>query len=328
MSIIKVNEEGISELKLLSSSITSAADGLSDDSANLMASIDNYADDLGPHIDSISDAIEGIRVALEQAIDPIEGVSSKLNDLAGKYEAVVNNNRFNNIAGAAGSSGFSSGGSSGGGVASSSSAVSNNSSASSRGVSKEVKNTTDSLVSENEFSHDEKVKWITSNVGCSESEAADIVGSMEYYSMNGYKTIHGDKNADLQHTKNILKVFDSKNVPRYSGVTHRGLSFGSKEELLGVLQNSKGIWNEPGITSFSTDRSIADGFASNKQYGLVLTVKNGSAGIPFSHMSQLAYEHEVLYPGSLRGVSWQLVKDSARYDPNKRIMYIDVIERS
>ena len=71
MGIIKVNEEGISELKLLSSSITGAADELSEASASLMSSIDSFADDLGPHIDSISDAVEGIRAALEQAIDPI-----------------------------------------------------------------------------------------------------------------------------------------------------------------------------------------------------------------------------------------------------------------
>ena len=175
--------------------------------------------------------------------------------------------------------------------------------------------------------YEDKLDWILNNVGVSREEAANIVNSMEYYSSTGYQTMHWDENAQSPHTQNILKVFDS-NAPRYSGVTYRGLSFNSKEELYGVLKQSENGWNEPGLTSFSTDPQIADGFASQGKYGLVLTSRNGHSGIPFSHMSHLSYEHEVLYPGSLRGNSWQMDLGSAFFDKDKKILYIDIIERS
>lgn len=183
-------------------------------------------------------------------------------------------------------------------------------------------------IAEYELKHDEKVSWVQSVVPhISTQEAERIVDSMEHYSDIGYKDIHNNSSRTQQEIDNILKIFDAKTVPIYKGTIYRGLSFDSKKEVLAHLVNEKGIWDEPGITSFSADKMIAkEQFAKDRKWGLVLTCKKNKSGIPFRHISKHSWEDEILSPGSLRNRGWTIDYDSIAIDNEERIVYADVIE--
>lgn len=183
-------------------------------------------------------------------------------------------------------------------------------------------------IAEYELKHDEKVGWVQSVVPhTSAQEAERIVDSMEHYSDIGYKDIHNNSSRAQQEIDNILKIFDAKTVPIYKGRIYRGLSFDSKKELLDHLVNNNGIWDEPGITSFSADKIISkEQFAKDKKWGLVLTCKNNKSGIPFRHISKHSWEDEILSPGSLRNKGWTIDYESIAIDNNERIVYADIVE--
>lgn len=180
-----------------------------------------------------------------------------------------------------------------------------------------------------ELPREVRTSWVEQVVpGCSRQEAQRIVNSMEEYSSisGNYREVHQDEKAQLQQTRDMLKVFDSGNVTPYQGEIHRGLSFDSYEDAAEMLYDNGDIWTEPGITSFSADKGTAEEFASRKQYGLVLRCRNNHTAIPFRHMSECDWENEVLSPGQHRNQGWNIDYDSVRYDPVKRILYVDIEE--
>lgn len=182
-------------------------------------------------------------------------------------------------------------------------------------------------IADHELTHEEKINWVSSNVGTSKAAAERIVHSMEQYSGNGYAAIHWDKKAELQETKDILQVFDSEKVHPYKGVIYRGLSFDSKHALMKALAKGKGVWNEPGVTSFSANKTRAEEFARMKKWGLVLTCSNNKTAIPFRHMSLLSWEDEVLSPGGHRNNGWSIDIESLIIDKSKHIVYADISEK-
>jgi len=185
-------------------------------------------------------------------------------------------------------------------------------------------------IANHQMSHDEKVAWVDSVVNTgSRQETEGIINSMEHYSVNGYDSIHWDKNCELQETKDILRVFDSGKVRPYKGVIHRGLSFDSKKDLFKALKRTQkhgGKWDEPSITSFSASQDVAEKFASMRSWGLVLTCSNNKSAIPFRHMSVLSWEDEVLSPGNHRNQGWTMDMNSIRVDEDKKIVYADIKE--
>ena len=182
-------------------------------------------------------------------------------------------------------------------------------------------------IAEKEFKSKEKAVWVMSVVrGTDEVEAKRIVQALENYSGTGYKSIHWDKKAELQQTKDILRVFDSVKTYPYRGAIYRGLSFKSKEELMKALSRGRGKWEEPGITSFSTDKKKAKDFAMQDKWGIVLTCKNNKSGIPFKHISTVAWEEEILSPGGLRNNGWNLDMDSLYVDKEEKIVYAEMKE--
>jgi hypothetical protein len=183
-------------------------------------------------------------------------------------------------------------------------------------------------IADHEFSKVEKIDWINNNVTCeSRREAERIVHSMEQYSGNGYDSIHWDTEGRLSSTQDILRVFDSKNIKPYKGVIYRGLSFDSKQDLMKALARGKGDWSEPGITSFSANKTVAEDFACRKKWGLVLTCSNNRSAIPFRHMSLLSWEDEILSPGAHRNSGWEIDMKSVKLDKEKRIVYADISEK-
>lgn len=177
------------------------------------------------------------------------------------------------------------------------------------------------------FSHDEKNDWVLSAVPNSNlNDAKRIVESMETYSGNGYVSIHKDSEAKLSRTQDILEVFDGGVVQPYKGTIYRGLSFSSEREIEQLLQ--LGEWNEPGITSFTSSKKVAEEYFANKgEWGLVLSCNNNKTAIPFRHISIIPAEEEVLSPGSHRNDGWIIDKESITVDKKKHMIYADIIEK-
>ncbi len=191
-------------------------------------------------------------------------------------------------------------------------------------------NTTDTQVANREFSHEEKLNWISSMVpGCSPDEAGRIVASMEAYSGADFSRIHWDEDGSQPETGDILKVFDAGRVPVYKGNLYRGLKFDSYDKAMAVLMAGGGTWTEPGITSFSTDRDIAEeNFASHSksEWGVLFTCPDNKTAIPFQHMSVYSWESEVLSPGGHGNNGWNIDFDSLVIDKDKHMIYVDIHE--
>lgn len=191
--------------------------------------------------------------------------------------------------------------------------------------------TTNSQIADYEFSYQEKLDWVCSVVpGCEPEETKQIVEAMEAYSNNDYSRIHQDAAGTEKETGEILKVFDSGKVPVYQNPIYRGMHFSSYRKLMKVLRSGRGTWTEPGITSFSSDRSIAEhNFADHtgEEWGLLLTCKNNKTAIPFQHMSVYSYEAEVLSPGGHRNNGWAINFDSMMIDEENHMVYVDIYEK-
>ncbi len=154
-----------------------------------------------------------------------------------------------------------------------------------------------------EISKEEKLSWVWGMVPeASMEESKKIVSAIEHYTGVGYSDIHNDRENAREEIESILRVLDSPYVPVYKGDIHRGLSFSLAADLANVLSNSKGVWQEPGITSCSSNIEVAKKFASQDKWGLVLTCRNNKSVIPIKHMSVHSHEDEVLSPGNTRDI--------------------------
>lgn len=185
----------------------------------------------------------------------------------------------------------------------------------------------ESEMSVEEWPFDKKIDWVCKAIPyIDEASAKQIANSMVYYSGTGYNRIHWDKEGNLPETKDILKVFDSKYIPAYKGPIYRGLSFASKKKIIKVLKNYKSVWKEDGITSFSRNKSVAEEFARQDKWGLVLSCDNNKSAIPFWNISASSWEEEVLSPGGHRNNGWRINYDSILIDNDEHIVYADVEE--
>lgn len=156
-----------------------------------------------------------------------------------------------------------------------------------------------------EMSEAEKLEWIKDTTGVNEKEAKEILEQVEKY-LDGeeweYKDIHNGKNKRAEEV--IDRLLNNRKVATYKGETFRGIYIrpdGGKsgariiEEMLG-----SGRWYEPGISSFSTDRSVAMDFADplmggGNGFGLVLRNVSNKTGVPAAHLSGHFNEMEVMH---------------------------------
>ena len=280
MTVIKLNEDGVQALQTMSSSISGAAEELSESSVNLLTSVDNYSSEIGPHVESIADAVESIQTALNQAIDPIEGVSSKLNELADKYQAIVDNDRFSNLsnsgagyAGSVGSSGSSvgTGASSAGSFSSGSSSGDSSSSVMSAGAD-----------------------WANS-LSDTEKEAVNAYTNTAYSNIN--QNLRGISNSwdpgNLDRAKALHSALGRSSLPCDCTV-YRGASSAvlgnyknlSNEELKGKILKDNGFMS----TSLDRDRAFEGDIL------LEIDVPKGSKGAYVGNVGHYGHiESEVLF---------------------------------
>lgn len=174
---------------------------------------------------------------------------------------------------------------------------------------------TQTHIAPDELSLDKKRAWVRSICPeMSESEAKDAVEAMRHYSGSGFRAIHkNNPNNDPKiaaEIKAIDRVLTSKSAPIYKGEIFRGISWTQGEKALRTRINS-GLWTEPGITSFSTKRSVADNFSSGSSAAIrvILHEKAGKniSGVPFQHLSIYGKdEAEVLTPSSVANRGWTI----------------------
>lgn len=300
-----ISKEGVEALNQLANDLLINANNIVETNQKLEQITSSLYDNLGIYGDEIVSIVQQTKNALNNNKEEIIGLANRVKKQASEIESLMSMGIGESTA----------------------SSVNESSSSFLPGVGLVEPKSTGQL-SNNEWPHEKKTEWIQSVVsGADANRAESIVNSMEWYSSLGYEDIHNDKEAKKEDTQNILQVFDSHNVGTYGGVIYRGLSFGSKRELMNALAKGHGDWNEPGITSFSADMSIAEDFATRKEWGLILKCDDNKSAIPFRHISKISWEDEVLSPGGLRNDGWKLDMNSVSVDERRHIVYVNIHEK-
>lgn len=184
---------------------------------------------------------------------------------------------------------------------------------------------THTQIAPDELPANKKLAWVRSICpDMSESEAQATVDAMKHYSGTGFRVMHKN-NPDndpkiAAEIEAIDRVLTSKNAPIYKGEIFRGLTWNKGEaELRDYIK--RGIWEEPGITSFSTKRSIAEFFAIGPSTAVqvILHEKAGKniSGVPFQHLSKYGKgEAEVLTPSSVANRGWTIKSAKWSHTPD------------
>lgn len=148
------------------------------------------------------------------------------------------------------------------------------------------------------FNKIDAIAWLKKTLKISENEAEEIYKALQVYGSgeNGsYSKIHrGDKKYQKE-IEYLQKLLTSENSPAYAGKIYRGLAL-SDEDIKKLKKGA--FWTEPGITSFSADKEIAEGFAvdfRSGKTGVVFQMKNERAVEVTQFMPEP--ESELLHPG-------------------------------
>ena len=164
------------------------------------------------------------------------------------------------------------------------------------------------------FFEDEAVSWIQIKMGVSEEEAQDTFSALKAY-FEDATAVHN--RADRESEKKIERFLTSPNVPVYVGETYRGVSLNptetqsAKERIESIIK--KGVWTEPGITSFTSDRgqplNFADHYGRREDAVPVLLVnEHNRSGVPVGHLSQAYQQREVLYPSRVARKGFKILE--------------------
>ena len=181
-----------------------------------------------------------------------------------------------------------------------------------------------------EMFENEKMDWIKNVLGVDDKEAKRILLQVEnYLTGEDYKDIHAGKRKLAEEM--IDKLLTGRKVPIYNGETFRGLyvrpdGSRSPDSIIKDILNT-GRWMEPGITSFSSNRGVAQNFADPLGGGgtgvgvLIRNVRNRT-GVPVAHLSGHYNEMEVMHPSSVRGSGFKILS----WEKRGNIYHVDVSE--
>ena len=167
-----------------------------------------------------------------------------------------------------------------------------------------------------------QVSAIQKLTGLSESEAKSSIKAIEDYStIKGYSISNYASIRDVQQgkfkvdgrdltkpeiskIKSSIKAIDQyvKKMPAFDGVIHRGISFESKEEQSSFLSKISKGYSLDAMSSFSSSKATAKGFAESSSFGILFVVKNKS-GASIRNLSEIKAEDEVLVP---KGVKYKI----------------------
>ena len=162
--------------------------------------------------------------------------------------------------------------------------------------------------------HDEKaIDWIKEKMSISDEAARDTFSTLKEY-FDDATSVHN--RLDRTSERKIEKFLTSPNVPVYEGETYRGVSLNptetqsAKEVIESIIK--KGVWREPGITSFTSDRRQPLEFADHKDrrpdaIPVLLVNENNIAGVPVGHLSQAFQQREVMYPARIARKGFRII---------------------
>ena len=84
-----INPEGVQAMQQCSSTLSEASDVLRSQVGALKAAVDGNRQLLGTHAEDIDQLTEEMTMIIGQAISPVVNLQEKLNQLAGKYNAII-----------------------------------------------------------------------------------------------------------------------------------------------------------------------------------------------------------------------------------------------
>lgn len=184
-------------------------------------------------------------------------------------------------------------------------------------------------------------KWIQSITGADRYEAQEMYDAVADYTDDyHYEGIH--QGWDTDRVESIDDFLNNPNMPVYNGGNlYRGITIDSKDyggkSAYEVAKDliSKDTWTEPGITSFSTDVSVAKDFASDyinkgrdEICGIVIVNERNLTGVSIKHISNVEYENEVLHPSSIKDRGFAVNQSKTHFDADKNIFFIYVTENA
>ena len=178
---------------------------------------------------------------------------------------------------------------------------------------------------------EDKISWLKKHHSktLSDEEAEATIDAAVNYSEVGYKKIHNGQSPS--ETRLIDAMIEDPSTPVYDGDTYRGIQIfpskigmDPKEYIENIIKT--GVWREPGVSSFSSTRDVAEDFGGfldhyssyDDSIHVMIINRGRSKGMPFKHISNHSGENEVLMSSKtmLRGlkiVGYSVAKDGREY---------------
>lgn len=160
---------------------------------------------------------------------------------------------------------------------------------------------------DDELDVNQKKKWLQENSSknLTDEVLSATIKAAEHYSTGGFGAIHNGKSPE--ETELIDAMIEDPKAPVYGKNSYRGIHVSAsdlkgqdpKEWIESIIAG--GVWNEPGVTSFSADKKTAMSFGhfpwgnkGNGEIHILITNHGHTKGMPFKHISKYWYEDEVL----------------------------------
>lgn len=147
---------------------------------------------------------------------------------------------------------------------------------------------------------DKSIQQIQDYTGYDKTEAKKAYDTIKYYTSSGYSDIRVNKNSEEAKT---IEDFIEKH-PKFDGRIFRGIGFEKQKGIrylrfLFNRKNNNTTIDMDGISSWSSEESIAEDFANNRNqaddsYRFIFESENKS-GVGIDHLSNWVGENEVLH---------------------------------
>lgn len=145
----------------------------------------------------------------------------------------------------------------------------------------------------------DRAAYVEKELGCGPRAAKKYARSVAVYSGSGYFAVRAGED---KHTAAVLQNYVDA-APKWdgNGPLYRGV--GLRSAQIAALQPGATI-DMQGLSSWSSDSSVADGFAKRHGSGrikrVVFEVNKGDTATSISHLSQSVSEDEVLFSGTTK----------------------------
>lgn len=195
----------------------------------------------------------------------------------------------------------------------------------SRGQLEPIEVSTDGMTFDNELDkakyQQDKIfelqhQYVMNDIGVNEDEARKMLDAIYNFTGTNYGIIRNEKEYNdgwANSQRQYLEKYISKS-PSYNGEIYRGLHLDNKKGQEFVSQLQKGATIDMGgISSWSSDKRVANSFASNGTYSILFSCKNKS-GVGIKHLSLISMESEVLQSSKSKFKIKSISQNGNRYE--------------